>query len=198
MKDFIRHPVVIAVLILGALFGGIAFSPSKSPPRDSMGQPDVAMKVLDPALFQYANAWQTEIGRRFHGSVAVFAHGGQFVEGQWIVGTERIYGGHVEPMEDVIARVEKLFPGRTVVMLACNPDHVTIHGHPNVWYAKSNVWCLPDRSVPMPGFSFFKFRFATFGMGGEPAPSPHITIEDNRSVSEPDVVGNIFEFVNAE
>jgi hypothetical protein len=196
------------VCIIGLGIVGICHTAS---PDVAPGQPDVLVKMLDPRLGEFVNDWQAEIGRRFHNSEMVLAHGGQFVEGQWIVGTERMYGGHVETMEDVIARAEKCGPGRTIVILCCNPDHVVLHGHPNVWYAKSSVWCVPDRNYDPRKNSFYRshLKFSNVEIkggekvGAEWSAAAHITSEpfvtDDRplrSVSDPDCVGNIYEFVN--
>lgn len=112
----------------------------------TLDQPAVIMEVLDPSLNQYAPLWKAEIARRFPHAVGVLVHGGDFVEGQWIVGTHINYATHVSPVKEVVEHYQKLYPDRTIVLLACNTGHLKL-GIPNVYYFKSSVWCIPDRGL---------------------------------------------------
>lgn len=74
---------------------------------------------------------------------------------------------HVTPVADIARKYQALFPTYTVVILSCNPDHCKL-GVPGVYYALGNVWLTPDRASDE---------------------------AKERSAAEPDVVGNIYEFV---
>jgi hypothetical protein len=104
------------------------------------------MEVLDPSLDQYSTMWRDEIGRRFDNAVGVLVHGGDFVDGQWIVGSHRQPWKHVTPIQTVVREMQAKYPDRTIVLLACNTGHLKL-GIPGVFYGSSSVWCVPDRAL---------------------------------------------------
>lgn len=154
-------------------------------PMPHSSQPDVQMAVLDPSLEMFAPAWQTEISRRFHNVVAVLVHGGDFVKGQWIVEGPYESGGHVLIVTDVVDEIHQRFPDRNVILLACNTGHIEIHNRPWLYYAKSSVWCIPDRATGLGEFDMTRIdgKVTPFEFG------------ENRWQSDPDIVGNVYEFV---
>lgn len=176
--------VVAVLVVIGSLSNG-----PPSLPRTS--QPDVIMDVLDPSLDIYAAEWQKEIGRRFHNAVGVLAHGGELETGRWICldGQTPV---HLDLVADLAAREQAKYPGRTIVMLCCNPGHIAIHNLPGVYYATSSVWCEPDRDVPMQADTN-----CLRTLNDPPAFEPIVGNSVVRSDIEPDDVGNIFEFVEA-
>lgn len=191
MKRFILHPLVFT-LLLGVptilVFIDVAVNNIPAPSRPA--QPAVIVEVLDPSLQPYADKWQKEIGRRFDNAVGLLFHGGDFVRGQWIGGTTPGIH-HVEPIQDVVKRFQKLYPGRTIVLLACNTGHLDL-GIPGVYYAKSSVWCVPDRQVQQGDPE----SRATLDEDGPSEDQETTPIQaPPRSEIDPDVVGNIFEFV---
>lgn len=141
-------------------------------PRKSPQGPRVIMETFDPTLFQYEDAWKNEIGRRFDHAVGILVHGGDFVQGEWIVGASDQPWAHVRLVSELVERVQKEYPDRTVVLLACNPGHLHL-GIRGVYYSSSNVWCVPDRAV-----------------NGDMGPQGYTRWE-----LIPDTVGNIYEFV---
>lgn len=143
--------------------------------------PDVIADVLDPSLDEYAPLWQAEVGRRFHNAIFVMCHGGDILNGEWLC---LPYGGPGGgwPITKLIAIEQEKYPGRTLVILSCNPKHDALHGYPNVYYAPSSVWCAPDRAV-IDGQTM---------MIGE-----RLTL-DGRSSNDPEDCGNIFEFLSAK
>lgn len=176
------------LLILVVLIGlGISFGEPRSAPVRP--QPAVIIETLDPSLDRFAAAWKKEIGRRFDSAVGVLVHGGDFVEGQWIIGS-RPGSGHVEPVNAVLDRIQEKYPGRIIVLLACNTGHLKLSGRPGVFYAMAPVWCVPDRS--MAGFDLTAL-YETFDYGDVSV----LDVFGDRWVSEPDNVGNVFEFVEA-
>lgn len=181
-------PVLLSIL-LALIFllgiGGCSHAPSLAP------QPAVVMRVLDPSLEMYSTLWQREVGRRFTNAVVILVHGGDFVEGQWIVGDWQYRSGmHVRSVASVIAEAHAAFPGRTIVLLACNPGHIDLPKYADidvpVYYAKSSIWCVPDRDTAEVAPSL---TFKTLG-GRSPT--------FDRWSDDPDVVGNIFEFIGAD
>jgi len=141
-------------------------------------QPAVVIETLDPSLAIFAPMWQMEIGRRFPHAVGILVHGADFVEGQWIVGTNIAAGRRVTPVVEIVKHYQRLYPTRTVVLLACNTGHLKL-GIPGVYYAKSSVWCVPDRFLTPEMFENELYRMTL----------------NNRWSAYPDVVGNIYEFV---
>jgi hypothetical protein len=113
--------------------------------RQENSQPGVIMEVLDPSLESFAPAWKAEIARRFPHAVGVLVHGGDFIEGQWIVGAN-LSPHHLSTTKEVVEHYQKLYPDRTIVLLACNTGHLKL-GIPGVYYFKSSVWCIPDRGL---------------------------------------------------
>jgi hypothetical protein len=155
-------------------------------------RPAVVMEVLDASLEEYAVMWQAEIGRRFPNAVGIFVHGGDFVEGQWIVGTN-LSPHRVSSTVAVVKHYQSLYPDRTIVLLACNTGHLKL-GIPGVYYATASVWCVPDRSLTpamfTSGHAMRKMDSGYDGDEGEPADA------QSRWQSAPEVVGNIYEFVS--
>lgn len=191
---------VIAV-VLGALIAAlvgahhlnqhpIQFVPSSSP--------DVIMRVLDPTLEDGVQLWQAEIGRRFHNAVGIVVHGGDFVQGEWIVEGNYASGNHVRSVTDVVREAQALFPDRTIVLVSCNPGHIKL-GIAGVYYAMSSVWVVPDRDVT-PDVGHERLM-ATIGnedcLGNDESGSPSTGApEPSRWQQFPDDAGNIFEFVS--
>ncbi len=158
-------------------------------------QPGVIMETLDPSLAIYEPMWKAEIGRRFDNAVGILVHGGDFVEGQWIVGSHRQPWKHVTPIQDVVREIQARYPGRVVVLLACNTGHLDL-GIPGVYYSKSSVWCVPDRAITAEmyqnGMAGLTLTNPALYPGEVPSPSAP---QPTRWQIEPDITGNIYEFV---
>lgn len=186
MKRFLTLILLSLVVLLG--IGGCG-TPTSTISHTK--QPQVIMRVLDPTLEPFASMWQAEIGRRFPDAVGVLVHGGDFVEGQWIVGDWTYRSDrHVRLATDVVKEAEAMYPGRTVVLLACNPGHLDL-GIPGVYYAHSSVWCVPDRDTAsvLPEIARQQILF------GQRAKSEgKKELDRGRWVQDSDVIGNIFEF----
>lgn len=165
MQKYLMSLVALLLLVL-VLF------PRHS--RVEIQAPAVVMEVLDGSLEEYAPLWQAEIARRFPHAVGILVHGGDFVEGEWIVGAN-LADGRVTPIQDVVEHYRRLYPDRTIVVLACNPGHLKMN-IPGVYYATASVWCVPDREM------------------AEPRSENSLTL-DGRWSTAPDVAGNIYEFV---
>ncbi len=90
--------------------------------------------------------WYIEASRRFDRPVMVVGHGAR-VEGVWCVWPDDATGRPVLvpiPMYWVAWRVHRMYPNRTVVIIACNPDRDTLAA-PGVYYALGYVCILPLR-----------------------------------------------------
>jgi hypothetical protein len=167
-------------------------------PPSQPAQPAVIIETLDPTLSVYAPMWRDEIARRFDNAVGILVHGGDFQEGVWILGVG--YGGHVTPAKDIVRHYQAKHPTRTVVLLACNTGNVEL-GIPGVYYAKSSVFCVPDRAITpeMYGLPIMHATLTPEDEPIEPVAIPFIEVvvepEPTRWAREPDFVGNVFEFV---
>lgn len=153
-------------------------------------RPNVVMETLDPSLEPYEAMWEREISRRFDNAVGILVHGGDFVEGQWIVGSHVQPWRHVTPIQEIVRNVQKKYPGRTVVVLACNTGHLKL-GIPGVYYAHSSVWCVPDRELRPEMFQAAVARQTLGSILIIPSRPLH---QSTRWEEMPDLVGNIFEF----
>lgn len=98
------------------------------------------MEVLDPSLAQFAPMWQKEISRRFPNAVGVLCHGGEFVDGQWIV-SAKAYGRDLTA-QDIARFAQAHYPGKTIVLLCCNPGHLKL-GIPGVYHFEDSVFLCP-------------------------------------------------------
>lgn len=186
MKRFLS-PLLTTILALGCA----SPSPVRPHAAATMGNPRVIVEVLDPSLDQFAPLWEREIARRFDNAVAIFVHGGDFVEGEWIVGTSYAPMRHVTPIRQIVERYRRLYPNRTVVVLACNTGHLPI-GIPGVYYARSLVWCVPDRELT---HEMFQSAIAGRKFLNGAAVNRKFADGMTRWQADPDAVGNIFEFV---
>jgi hypothetical protein len=178
------------------------------PAELTAGQPAVIMVVLDPTLNSIAPTWQHEIARRFPNAVGVFVHGNNYVEDEWIASTAL----HATPEVKLARKYKRLFPGRTIVILSCNPGHLKL-GEPDVYYAMSNIWLIPDRELKLEDGGLGRLT-----MNGDPTTQPStqpaaplfdltplsflrptqpqvVRPDPTRWERDPDCVGNIFEFV---
>jgi hypothetical protein len=125
-------------------FAAEAGEVADAPQSRHTGRPGVIMEVMDPSLDQFAPLWQKEIGRQFNNAVGVLCHGGEFINGQWIVSAKNY--GKYQTAQELIKHFQAEYPDRVIVLLACNPAHLKL-GIPGVYYAHSSVWCIPDRQV---------------------------------------------------
>lgn len=161
--------VVLACLIVGTY----AIHPDTVPPP----APRVDVQVMDPTLDVFAEGWRTEVARRFPDAVVALAHGGTFINGEWLTKIGE-YNLPAMTVEHLIQHLQASYPNRTIVVLCCNPAHVRLHGYKNVWYATDSVFCVPDRAV------------------GDRPELDYMTL--SRWTTDPGVFGNIFEFISAE
>jgi hypothetical protein len=122
--------------------------PATQPAGDGveLKQPAVIMETLDPSLEQFAPLWRDEIARRFPYAVGVLVHGGDFLEGQWIVGAHVQRGRHVSLATDIIRRIiRRSIPAGRSSSSPATPGTCALHV-PGVYYARASVWCVPDRA----------------------------------------------------
>lgn len=131
---------VVATLAALSVSSAVYFS---RPAPISTNACGVVMKVYDPTLERFAPAWQKEIARRFPNAVGILLHGGELMEGHWTVKTSETY--RTEAKEVVLENM-RLYPGKVVVLLACNPAHLQL-GVPGVYHATDSVWCIPDHAL---------------------------------------------------
>lgn len=168
----------------------------------------VVMEVLDPSLQVFAPMWQKEIARRFPDAVGVLCHGGEFVDGQWIV-SAKAYGRDLTA-QDIARFAQAHYPGRVIVLLCCNPGHLKL-GIPGVYHADDSVWCVPDRALTPEMFREANQKLAqctprcpcAHGAPASTRPSEDGPDSDDviqpaqppRWDTDPGVAGNIYEFI---
>lgn len=190
---------VFAVFVLLCLTF-VVQSPLPVRPAYQTTHAGVIIDVFDPSLQRFATGWHNEINRRFPNAVGLMLHGGEIVNGEWFVKPD---GRFLVRTADLVRQEQAKFPGKTIVVIACNPGHLTL-GIPGVYYAKDSVWCIPDRAIK-PDDTEGKLTFTTLS----PVPFPWVTSDDDevtptkivyrnrpptRWEEDPTVAGNIFEF----
>ena len=185
---------LIGSIVLGAFLVDRAGTNQPTTPA----VPNVIIDVLDPALTPYAAGWQKEIARRFPDAVGVLCHGRSFIHNEWIVSAQSF--GHLSTAQDVVAYEKARYPGKVIVLLCCNPDHLDL-GISGVYFARDSVWCIPDRAMT----NTLTYRMALYDVPDaycprDMLPSPkHGVVMDGPAKSrweeDPGVVGNIFEFI---
>ena len=168
-------PYILAFVLLAAVIIGQSIKSD----NHSEVPPAVTMEIMDGSLGIYANAWRTEVARRFPDAVVVLAHGGTFSEGVWLVKATD-YDHPTMTADQLAQHYKDLFPNRPIVMLCCNPGHLHLHVH-GVYHAMDSVWCVPDRAVGQAQQNDAKLRK---------------TLGEDRWAEDPGVSGNIFEFIS--
>ena len=182
------YSILLCLIVLLGIGGCDQSSPTTS-------KPGVVMRVLDPTLEQFAPMWQQEISRRFPNAVGVLVHGGDFVEGSWVIGDWQYRSGqHVRPVSAVVQEAQAMYPNRTIVLLACNPGHLKLN-IPNVYYAPASVFCVPDRFTDSVQVTpEMLTRTLLFGMRAKAEAAKHRPALGGRWQQDEDIVGNIYEF----
>lgn len=97
--------------------------------------------------------WERELRTRFHQDlVIIYVHGGyDQLRQKWMLVPDK-------PMVMVEAEVavriiHSIYPGRTVVLAACNPGHVMMYV-PNTVYAVDSMWFEPGWPSRFNAFNF--------------------------------------------
>jgi hypothetical protein len=92
--------------------------------------------------------WQDEIASKYPDAVVVCCHGNDD-KGVWSFHPDTVIAGFRVPLPPIpveagVAKLKREYPGRTIVLLTCNPGHhrLTI---PGVVYSLNNVWIEPDK-----------------------------------------------------
>lgn len=169
--------------------------PSVAPAPVLAPPPMVIVLPLDPSLNQFAEAWRAEVSRRFPDAIVLLMHGGNFVGDEWIC-TASVYGKYTN-VPDVIRYEQKQHPGKAIVVLACNPGHIQLHGFPNVYIALDSVWCIPDRATGGASANLMrKLDQPDFDPDDDESPSAGAA-QGSRWASDPGVVGNVYELQEA-
>lgn len=136
------------IMVFASLLAAIGIAISLSGPSITARTPSVTVEVMDPSLTLYADAWRAEVARRFPDAVVILAHGGNFAGDQWICSA--LMFGRYSTVQDAVHFEQARYPGRTIVVLCCNPGHLKL-GIPGVYYANDSVWCIPDREATSNG-----------------------------------------------
>lgn len=104
--------------------------------------------VYSESLTQYVDMWRAEVARRFPDAVLIVSHGND-IDGQWQFVPDMTFGPVDVPLapipvKDEVKRIQAKYPGRTIVIMSCNPGHYHL-SLSNVAYALDSVWCVPDK-----------------------------------------------------
>lgn len=147
-------------------------------------QPAVILLCQDESLAEGGLKWQAEVHRRFSDAVVFCSHG-QDCNGIFMAFPQGTVASGIAVTDEIkILRAE--YGNRTLVFLCCNPQHIALHGFPNVYYSSSSTWVIPDRNVLDADVDQDSLT-ATFSDG----PS-------NRWATDPSITGNVWEMVSAE
>lgn len=218
MKATKVRVLIILAIISVILTGYCLLTPNKPHARTS-AQPQVIMISLDISLQSYELRWQKEIERRFSNAVGILVHGTDDVQGEWIVGTA-FAPGHKSNIKDIVETYSKIYPDRTIILLACNTGHLKLD-MPGVYYATGSVWCVPDRQLrsndleklrtlndkkvapiepwwDMPKWDSVPRWDIIPNIPALPTPSVSKPESKTRWETDPTAVGNIFEFIESK
>lgn len=97
----------------------------------------------EPYVRYSIGLWEREVSRRFPTAFIYIAHGDDF-SGTWYI--QRPDKSGWMPARDLARQLRDRFPGRNIVLLACNPAGAELN-IPGVYHAKDNVWFVPDKDV---------------------------------------------------
>lgn len=220
MKDVLRFVALLVFAFLVVFGVTIMATPSATPvpaaaqtygylhcqPRDVYESqlPQVITECLDPSLEDFVPAWRTEIARRWHDPcVVILCHGGEPARGVWAV----MVPGQPETADDLVIEMQRKYPNRILILLACNPGHLALKEH-GVFHSISETWCVPDHAVTsmedissedraLMGTPATKPSFPPIPFPFEPAEEdepPHVS-GPTRWQAHPDVCGNAFELI---
>ena len=118
------------VFIAALLFGPVLY----------LLAPGLILVEIDPSVTRPQNRpWNTLIEEIYPRAVVVSAHGFDFFDHWYLISTE----GHLMAIESVLFTLRAEHPNRRIVVIACNPGGYVIDC-PNVPYAMTNVWIIPD------------------------------------------------------
>lgn len=121
------------LLVLVLLLAGCVPQPRQTP------LPTASTICLDPAFSKGLKLWEREAVKRFYQPILVGAHG---IEDGGTTWRMRPPNGPEMQVEHVAYLLTKLYPGRPIILICCNPDGVKPKIQ-NVWYAHENVWMEP-------------------------------------------------------
>lgn len=212
MKDVLRYVAVLVFTFL-VLFGLLAYLPSAPQHVQNVyesNQPQVVVECLDDSLTKFVPAWKTEVARRWHEPcVMILCHGGELCKGEWVVKVNE----QIERTDDLVIEMQRKYPNRTLILLACNPGHLALKEH-GVWHSQDSTWCIPDRAVTPADFSnglatetLWNLPQGNDNPDDQPVPAtqPAYDPEDEQPQSEPtgptrwqlepDITGNAYELI---
>lgn len=192
LNDSVIWQAVVAVLAATLVVVGLLSVAVPTKQYESSNNPRVVVQCLDQSLIPYADLWKNEATRRFDSAVVIECHGGSIEDGKWVMKAGWQPWEKLVPVETVIARYRALYPNRELILISCNPDHIVLHGYPHVWYAKSSIWVIPDRALTPAMMRNGEDRLR-WDSGFDP-----VDASKSRSDLDPDVVGSVFELIEAK
>jgi hypothetical protein len=203
MSKVLRSILAVALILIVILGLGISLH-ALSHPHSRFATQHVSAPtsiiIGDPDLIGVAGEmWKTEAARRFPNCVILLAHG-QDLSGVFYTFPDGILQTG-RPVETEMDLLQSEYPGRTVLILSCNPEGVAIHGHKGCYYFPNSVWVIPDRDTADEGIQ----GLVPLMLGGvwhvphhadeNPFESPKPV---NRWATDSGVCGNVFEAISAE
>jgi len=105
----------------------------------------VATEVLCPDLVDGAQMWRRDVAKEYPNALIIAVHGGVDPKtGEWYA-----YPTLGDPLPvDVLVKLNQLYyPGRHIVLICCNPEHIPLTDVHNVTYAPADIWVWPDDAV---------------------------------------------------
>lgn len=118
----------IGAVLVGGMFGCVS---APTPQGDTI--------CLSRDIAAGAPLWTREAHSRFPGAVVFTCHGNTD-SGEWLCSPD---DSPRMPVRGVVKLLQKLYPGRTLVLNVCNEARLPMSGFADVWYAKGLVWSPP-------------------------------------------------------
>ena len=138
MRKSVLAPLFVAALVASTVAGCMSATPQRLSGPST--QPAGEMSWVRFDNVDVNREWYGEASKRLADPIIFSCHGGMR-DGIWVTCPDK--PRVPVPVEDVARTLSNLYPNRNIVLICCNPAGVELDV-PNVWYARSDVWCRPD------------------------------------------------------
>lgn len=160
-------------------------SSANNPTYFKIEKSDIDIICVSQDLEYGSKLWLIEARKRFINPL-IFSGHGTFIpyannpaEGTWVISRERNNKQEIINVSEIAKSLRYIYPERDIILVVCNPGKVDINVK-NVWYARENVWAVPDKNARITS----EFKIPEL-----------INIEIRETSIDKGYVGNIYEFV---